>query len=257
MKYIFFNFKNIGFLLIYLASVSAYAQDPIPDFKSIPPEYKQPAQSSMQETPMQVAPLQGSGVQRVGSVPIPITNQSLELMNAPSVTLQRPQGVAVQPVPMSPRKLPYESTLMSGRIIYLNGVNINSIKNQDLENVNVRIDGSGNIYIDAPHYDISVEQSYHPLMPGELPKFQKTEFIDPNLPKGTYSKETGKSIMKEEKQSPLLPKGFSSKVPIQDQAPIKEKPSSQDMEDEDIKINGNENTNANKDNSKEKVEKNE
>ncbi|WGL61008.1 hypothetical protein QEJ31_05275 [Pigmentibacter sp. JX0631] len=257
MKYYFSFLKNICYLFLNFYVVEAFAQDPISDFKSIPPEYKQQAQTSMQEIPMQVAPLQGSGVQRVGSVPIPVTNQSLELMNAPAVTLQRPQGIAVQPVPMSPRKLPYESTYMTGRIIYLNGVNINSIKNQDLENVNVRIDGSGNIYIDAPHYDISVEQSYHPLMPGELPKFQKTEFIDPNLPKGTYSKETGKSVNKDERQSPLLPKGFSTKVPIQEQAPIKEKSSAQGMDNEDNKMNGVENSSLNKDMSKEKAEKNE
>lgn len=209
--------------LIIFSFIKVFAQNIPQDLKALSSEVRQ-TQSSLQEIPIQVTPLQGNGVQRIGSAPIPITPQSLDLMNSSSVTLQRPQGIAVQPVPMSPRKLPYESTFMTGRIIYLNGVNINSIKNQELENVNLKIDGSGNIYIDAPHYDISVEQSYHPLMPGELPKFQKTEYMDPSLPKGVYSKETGKLIQNgEEKQVPLLPKEFSSKVPLKDQAPFKEK----------------------------------
>ena len=87
------------------------------------PSYAQ-AQNSQTEIPLQTQPLQGTGVQRVGSAAIPVQTQNLDLMSAPSVTLQKSQGVAIQPVPMSPRKLPYESTYMAGRIIYLNGVNI-------------------------------------------------------------------------------------------------------------------------------------
>lgn len=181
------------------------------------------AQNSQQEIPVQTPPLQGNGVQRVGSAAIPLPTQSIDLMGSSSVTLQRPQGVSVQPVPMAPRKLPYDSTYMTGRIIYLNGVNINSVKNQELENVNVNIDGSGNIYIEAPHYEIGVEQSYHPLMPGELPKFPKAEFNELPIQKGVYSKETGKKSTNDNTSS-ILPKEFSPKVPIKDQAPMQMKP---------------------------------
>jgi hypothetical protein len=183
------------------------------------------AQNAQQEIPVQTPPLQGTGVQRVGSAAIPIPSQSLDLMGSPSVTLPKPQGISIQPVPMSPKKLPYDSTYMTGRIIYLNGVNINSIKNQELENVNINIDGNGNIYIDAPHYEIGVEQSYHPLMPGELPKFSKTEYSDLPVQKGVYSKETGKlAPIDKAPSTPLMQKEFAPSVPIKDQAPMQMKP---------------------------------
>ncbi len=254
MKKVLIFLNKTIFMSLILNSFASYSQTVIPDIK--PADYNYQQHSPNQEIPVQVAPLQGGGVQRVGSAPIPVTNQTLEIMNAPSVTLQRPQGVAVQPVIMPPRKLPYESTFMTGRIIYLNGVNINSVKNQELDNVNLKIDGSGNIYIDAPHYDISVEQSYHPLMPGELPKFQKTEYIEPNLPKGTYSKETGKLINNEDKQSPIFSKEFSSKVPLKDQAPYKEKTTNQPPADADEKNTNSDNA-ATDTNSKDKAAKNE
>ncbi len=254
MKKFLIFFNKITFLSFILISFASYSQTVFSDIK--PAEYNYQSQSPSQEIPVQVAPLQGGGVQRVGSAPLPITSQSLDLMNAPAVTLQKPQGVAIQPATMPPRKLPYESTFMTGRIIYLNGVNINSVKNQELDNVNLKIDGSGNIYIEAPHYDISVEQSYHPLMPGELPKFQKTEFMEPNLPKGTYSKETGKLINNEEKQSPIFSKEFSAKVPLKDQTPYKEKTSSQPATETEDKNSNSENTSS-ETNSKDKSAKSE
>ncbi|APJ04720.1 hypothetical protein [Silvanigrella aquatica] len=180
------------------------------------------AQSLSQEIPVQTQPLQGSGVQRVGSAPIPIPIQNIDLMAAPNVTLQRPVGIAVQPVPMVPKKMPYDTTFMSGRVIYLNGVNISSVKNQELENVNLHIDNNGNIYIDAPHYEIGVEQSYHPLMPSELPKFPKMEFRESPVPNGVYSKETGK-MLQNKSNSPILPKEFAPEVPLKDQTNLKAK----------------------------------
>ncbi len=179
------------------------------------------AQSPMQEIPVQTQPLQGSGVQRVGSAPVPIPIQNIELMASPSITIQRPQGTAIQPILVAPKKLPYDTTYMTGRVIYLNGVNISSVKNQELENVNIHIDNNGNIYIDAPHYEIGVEQSYHPLMPSELPKFQKGEFREAPVPKGVFSKETGKITSKEPMS--VLPKEFAPEVPAKDQAPIQSK----------------------------------
>jgi hypothetical protein len=179
------------------------------------------AQSPLQEIPIQTQPLQGTGVQRVGSAPIPVPIQNVELMASPSITIQRPQGIAIQPIPMAPKKLPYDTTYMTGRIIFLNGVNISSVKNQELENVNLHIDSNGNIYIDAPHYEIGVEQSYHPLMPNELPKFPKAEFREAPIPKGIYSKETGKLTTKE--SMPVLPKEFAPEVPVKDQSPFQSK----------------------------------
>lgn len=49
------------------------------------------------------------------------------------------------------------------RRIYLNGVDISSATHQQLENVHIRIDGQGNIFIEAPHYEVSEENTYLPL----------------------------------------------------------------------------------------------
>lgn len=49
------------------------------------------------------------------------------------------------------------------RRIYLNGVDISSAKHQSLKKVDLRIDGQGNLYIEAPHYDVTEESTYIPL----------------------------------------------------------------------------------------------
>jgi hypothetical protein len=49
------------------------------------------------------------------------------------------------------------------RVIYLNGVDISSAKNQSLEQVNVRIDARGNVYIEAPQYEVQQESTFVPL----------------------------------------------------------------------------------------------
>ncbi|KAB8028585.1 hypothetical protein [Fluviispira multicolorata] len=172
------------------------------------------AQQLPKELPIQTQPLQGPGIQRVGSAPIPIQTQNLEQMVMPSFTLP-PRGGTIQPSTGAiSKRMPYDSTYMSGRIIFLNGVNISSVKNQDLENVTVRIDKNGNINIEAPQYEVGVEQSYHPMMPNELPKFPKNEFSELPVPKGKYSKETGKPST----MSPMLPKEFAEPIPQGDQS---------------------------------------
>ncbi|WP_130611592.1 hypothetical protein [Fluviispira sanaruensis] len=171
------------------------------------------AQQLPKELPIQTQSLQGSGIQRVGSAPIPIQTQNIEQMIIPSFTLPV-RGGTIQPSGNTiSKRMPYESTYMSGRIIFLNGVNISSVRNQDLENVTVRIDKNGNIQIEAPQYEVGVEQSYHPMMPGELPKFPKNEFPDLPVPKGTYSKETGKPT-----RGLTLPKEFAPPVPASEQS---------------------------------------
>jgi len=49
------------------------------------------------------------------------------------------------------------------RRIYLNGVDISSAKHQSLKQVDLRIDGQGNLFIEAPHYDVTEESTYIPL----------------------------------------------------------------------------------------------
>ncbi|MCX6131087.1 MAG: hypothetical protein NTX25_18775 [Proteobacteria bacterium] len=60
------------------------------------------------------------------------------------------------------------SRASSGRVIYLNGIDISAAKNQALEQVNVRIDAQGHIYIEAPQYEVQQETSFVPLS-GQMP----------------------------------------------------------------------------------------
>lgn len=53
--------------------------------------------------------------------------------------------------------------------VYLNGVNIVGLRSQTLRGVTVRFDEHGNILIDAPHYDVQLDTSFHPLLPSEVP----------------------------------------------------------------------------------------
>ncbi len=57
--------------------------------------------------------------------------------------------------------------------VFLNGENVVGLRNQTLHGVTVRFDAHGNISIDAPHYEIEYDTSFHPLLPEELPQMQK------------------------------------------------------------------------------------
>ncbi|NRA64965.1 MAG: hypothetical protein HRU19_10825 [Pseudobacteriovorax sp.] len=52
---------------------------------------------------------------------------------------------------------------LNERAVFLNGVDISSAKHQILEGVTVRIDGTGQIFIEAPHYEVNEESTYIPL----------------------------------------------------------------------------------------------
>ena len=73
--------------------------------------------------------------------------------------------------------------------VFLNGQGINSVRNQTLENVNVRIAEDGNIYISAPQYEVNVEKNYRPLIPQEIPTYNKEK----PTPEFLQSKEGSKS----------------------------------------------------------------
>ena len=49
------------------------------------------------------------------------------------------------------------------RNVYVNGVDISSARNQLMENVTVRIDQDGNVFVEAPHYQVNEESTYVPL----------------------------------------------------------------------------------------------
>lgn len=56
------------------------------------------------------------------------------------------------------------------REIFLNGSNISGSRNQTLKNVTLKIDGEGNIFIEAPHYQVNQENTFIPLSQWQKPK---------------------------------------------------------------------------------------
>lgn len=54
--------------------------------------------------------------------------------------------------------------IISGnRSVFLNGIDISSARSQDLRNVHIKISDSGDIYISAPQYQVTEEESFLPL----------------------------------------------------------------------------------------------
>lgn len=74
------------------------------------------------------------------------------------------------------------TTEFPARMIYLNGRNISSVREQRLEAVNVMIDAHGNVHISAPHYEVQESTHYRPLFAKDLPKFSKPSVSEPVVP---------------------------------------------------------------------------
>jgi len=51
----------------------------------------------------------------------------------------------------------------AARSVYVNGTDVSSARNQVMEGVTVRIDSDGNVFVDAPHYQVNEESTYIPL----------------------------------------------------------------------------------------------
>lgn len=83
-------------------------------------------------------------------------------------------------------------TQFPARLVFLNGANISTVREQDLQNVSVTIDQNGNLHLKAAHYEVNTDSSYHPLLPSELPRLPKPVPAPDGLPHARYSKETGR-----------------------------------------------------------------
>ena len=57
----------------------------------------------------------------------------------------------------------FATTNALARNIFLNGIDISSARHQLLENVTIRIDGQGHLYIEADHYQVNEESHFVPL----------------------------------------------------------------------------------------------
>lgn len=49
------------------------------------------------------------------------------------------------------------------RSVYLNGIDISSVRNQSLSQVDIKVDEKGNLYIVAPQYEVQQESTFVPL----------------------------------------------------------------------------------------------
>ncbi len=58
---------------------------------------------------------------------------------------------------------PKMPTTIPNRSIYINGVDVSSARNQDLRNVQIKIAENGDIYISAPQYQVTEEETFMPL----------------------------------------------------------------------------------------------
>jgi hypothetical protein len=97
----------------------------------------------------------------------------------------------------TPEKIQFDVENQNKRV-FLNGVNINSVRSQTLDNVTIRIEDNGDIQIIAPQYEVLVEKNYTPLIPTEAPSFSKEKA---SIPAG--------ALRMEDKNNPL-PKSLSS-----------------------------------------------
>jgi hypothetical protein len=162
---------------------------------------------------LNTTPIEAPGVERVGAVPLPIESYNNVPLNRMFENDNRETKFPVH-------KGSYETTYFSKRMLYLNGENINSIRNEVLENVNVNIDENGNIHIEGPQYEVRAEQSFHPLLPKELPKFKKDNIYE-QLPmnQGSYSKQTGQAVSSGVEAPPPMAKEIIPEINSQPKIP--------------------------------------
>lgn len=77
------------------------------------------------------------------------------------------------------------------RSVYLNGIDISSARHQSMKNVNIRIDGEGNLFIEGSHYQVNEENTYYPLSSSARPDLKspaRTGEIPPELAKSSPTK---------------------------------------------------------------------
>lgn len=132
----------------------------------------------------------------MGIVALIATTMEASLGQSPVAQTQEVQGRSV-PVPVmggigsdsSRGVAKWSTTRFPGRLIFLNGVNIGSVRNQRLHNVEVFIDEHGNVHFTAQHYDVREQSSYHPLLPNEIPQYSKglgaPQFTQPVQPEAS------------------------------------------------------------------------
>lgn len=126
-------------------------------------------------------------LQRVRGIPLPNRSSRPLLASAQSAGSRD-----ANPAFLGRRSKPMIGELTTdfpARMIYLNGKNVSSVRDQQLDGVNVRIDSNGNVHILAPHYEVQESTHYRPLLPNDVPKVSKpVPAVDEPLLSGRHSK---------------------------------------------------------------------
>jgi hypothetical protein len=110
------------------------------------------------------------------------------------------------------------------RSIYLNGIDISSARNQDLRNVHIKISDGGDIYISAPQYQVTEEETFLPLSSytskSPLPEHKAPQAMSaPKLPSENVEKSPSKPATAPSTESanppssPVLPAQPASNLP--------------------------------------------
>lgn len=181
-------------IVVSLMSVSAMAQDLQSDA----------TQDAMQTAPSESASAGGESVgadqggfmgfgqkkmQRVKALPLPSSRSSRPLIASAQTAGMRDVNPSF-PMKRSKPALGELSTDFPARMVYLNGRNISTVREQQLDGVSVRIDAHGNLHISAPHYEVQDSTHYRPLLPRDIPRVSKPapQVDEPLLSRGRFSK---------------------------------------------------------------------
>ncbi len=95
------------------------------------------------------------------------------------------------------------SGTVSARSLYLNGTDISSARNQTLKNVVVRINDHGDVFLEAPQYQVSEEDTFVPLSNKNKPASGAPTALE-HKPAGEFPSKAAEALPTNA-QTPTLP----------------------------------------------------
>jgi|GEM_PF-1341443 len=91
------------------------------------------------------------------------------------------------------------------RNIYLNGVDVSSSRSQELRNVQIRINEKGDIFISAPHYQVTEEDFFTPLARVGAPPTPPGVNTGPSVAAREKAKEAAPDAPRDVMKAPVEP----------------------------------------------------
>lgn len=172
--------RVLSFFVVSLVSAAAFAQDSQSGVGQDVSKDSQTESGTERASGEQTVGISGGGFMGLGekklqltkSIPLPTRNSSRPLFASAQSVGAREISPAY-PTRRSKPNVGELSTDFPARMVYLNGKNISSVREQLLEGVRVRIDSNGNLHISAPHYEVQEFTHYRPLLPRDVPRLSK------------------------------------------------------------------------------------